>query len=334
MGLHSGRSLRILCVGRIKRLQYQLVKALGENINEAQICQMALWRVPRWIDEKNGADCDLLLAAVPQWNWNRLRGPDTFIIPDWVIGEVCLKTLMTIRPNHSRAQDLRLIKKYELQPGVVEHPRNIRMFYDTMHVPLIYSSHGSLAVQVPYPRMAKRFRTSDLMFVMKEDEPIAGMGIDFATTPPTLFALGIKKPIDTHRKMGVVAASYHFALERLANQGYATASVGLSRPFLDDGVLQYKRKFGTCITGCHDQYTLLRILNRSESLEAFLVNSPFIHRTFSDPHTHGLTGAVFVANGTLLSEVSRRDIIAHYALDGLDGLFLHQQGVPPHLLSR
>lgn len=87
-----------------------------------------------------------------------------------------------------------------------------------------------------------------------------------------------------HVHNGVIAAIYHFSLLHLAELGYSRADVGESRPFLVDGVLRYKAKWGLRLYPGTPKWFALTLTRPSPGANAFLVNNPFVYQ--ADAHWH------------------------------------------------
>ncbi len=98
--------------------------------------------------------------------------------------------------------------------------------------------------------------------------------------------------LDGNRELvdaGVLAATYEFSLQHLEKNGFRSVSLGQTQAFLNDGVLQFKRRFGHTISGTTEHKYVARILSDTPAARAFLKSNPLIFQ-LSD----GLRGAVFV----------------------------------------
>ncbi len=316
-GRRGGREMRVLCVGRVGRVPYLTDAILAPEARVHETRRTMLWKVADMLQDDAGFGCDLMLAAVPPWSWTGLWGPESFLVPDWVEGETDLAVFFATPPNRSRAEDLRRVHRHRLRPYVMRKPRDIRGFYDTMHLPYIRRQHGALAEEVPHAEMSRRFLDSDLLLVESESEPIAGIGIDTSGSIPRLFGLGVLEPIDRHLAMSAVGAAYQFSFEYLAAAGHSRVGLGYSRPLIDDGVLQYKRKWGQRLCASYEQSTLLRILRHGPAVHDFLLNTPLIHVT-----PQGLMGAVFTETG-VVPEAFHPKKSATWMVEGLEGVVIH-----------
>ena len=331
----SGTSIRILGIGNQGVSEFLRDRFLTEDRREIPLGRQNLLAVRQMIGHPERDQIDILLASVPRLIRNWLRGPNSFLIPTWVKGELSLETLWSAPPSSSWKSDLKLIRKHRLRPRIIERPTEFRDFYDAMHVPYIQETHASLAEIVPYEEMALRFQHSDLVLVEHDGAVVGGGGIDDSTGVPTLFALGLREPFSVHRDMGVIAAVYQFCFERMAAKGYSRAGMGYSRPLLDDGVLRFKRKFGMEIVDGHPNCVLLRVLRITPAIQALLESTPFIHRDFNTNLRAVLTGAVFQTGATAPDAAALIRLARQYDYAGLNELVLHSWGAfPPQALPR
>ena len=95
-------------------------------------------------------------------------------------------------------------------------------------------------------------------------------------------------------KNGVLAAVYHFGIPYLQGQGYRFQQLGGVRPFLSDGVFQFKRKFGAMVTRAHfdsPRWFAAFFGHPARALHGFLAKNPFIVED-----EHGLCGAALGEN--------------------------------------
>ncbi len=130
-------------------------------------------------------------------------------------------------------------------------------------------------------------------------------------------------------------ALYHFSLQYLEEKGYKKALMGWSRPFLRDGVLQFKKKWSQRITDGHDSGFALQLLSPTPAVKAFLCNNPFIYK-----NRGRFYGAVFADGAKPLSSEDVRQIDKDYYHPGLSRLLVYCFGqekpplpgpVPPEL---
>ncbi len=89
---------------------------------------------------------------------------------------------------------------------------------------------------------------------------------------------GIKGDPKAALERGVVEALYYFSLDWLHNQGVQSVDLGQSHPFLDDGILRFKSKWGASVeasqTGIHN--LAVRCLDNNWLCRHLLANHPLV----------------------------------------------------------
>ena len=115
-----------------------------------------------------------------------------------------------------------------------------------MYVPHITRIHGNKSFLVPYHEIKEKAKDCELLLIKNNKEYIAGLLIryDSKKNIPRLWQLGIKDGNLVYVKAGAMGALYYYALNHLKEKGYKKVNFYLSRAFLNDGVLQYKKKWG------------------------------------------------------------------------------------------
>ena len=94
--------------------------------------------------------------------------------------------------------------------------------------------------------------------------------------------------------------------------------VGWSKPFLDDGVLQFKRKWAQVITDSRFWGTGLVISSLTPAVKSFLRRNPFIFK-----HDELLYAAVFVDADRAFSSEEIGEITKEYFHEGLSGMMIY-----------
>lgn len=129
------------------------------------------------------------------------------------------------------------------------------------------------------------------------------------------WSAGVKDGDTAYVKAGALAALYYFRAQHLLAKKHSRCDVGLSRPFLKDGVLQYKNKWGLELTSHNDKLFVLKFSQDSAGTRAFMRNNPFIYLD-----GQRLQGAVFrdpeKSDDTATLERLRKD----YHISGMAGL--------------
>ena len=271
----DGERARVLCAAQERDRRYLLRRFLGDTYRERCIGRRWLREIPR-VTVQEGRGC-CLVAVKTLGHFRRLLKPEQWLyVPGWVAGDVDLPLDPGVLRMETVRSDLRKIRKNTLRFHVTHDLKQLRDFYDHMYAPYIAQTHGGSAVIMPYESMKAAFPHCELLLVMQADEPIAGMLVSYAGATPRLWSLGIRDANRDFVRAGAIGALYHFSLQHLQEKGYAKAHLGLSRAFLRDGVLQYKKKLGMRLFRTGREWFAVRILDDSGATRTLLRETPVI----------------------------------------------------------
>jgi hypothetical protein len=159
-----------------------------------------------------------------------------------------------------------------------------------------------------------------LLKVIRNELAIAG-ALVVTGQSPRLWAIGAQGDNPECRKCSAYTAAYHFAAEYLAGQGHDNMHMGMSRGFLNDGILQYKNKWDQRVIGVDTTGYILKILRPAAGSDAFLAGNPYVY--MDDDR---LFGAVFLGPDAGESEKDIRRLRKKYFLAGLSGLKIFRLG--------
>jgi hypothetical protein len=311
----SEQPLSVLCasVG-----SYPLDLVFGDSYRKHPVGRTWLWNLPRAVREK-GRGCALALIGVRNPYLRLVNLTNGFVIPAWVRGEVDLPLGTAVLSKSSVKSDLRRIRKNRLQFCVTRDLKHFHDFYHRMYVPYITEAHGRSAFIWPYEAMKSEFDNCELLLIDKEGQSIAGILITYAKKTPRLWSLGVRDADRRHVEEGAVTALFYFSFRHLEKNGHRVADVGLSRPFLDDGVIRYKRKWGVRIVGTSTDWFVLKLLSSTPGARGFIRSHPFIFRSGD-----GLSGAIFVDSAWTSSPEELERIHLRHSIPGLARLRLYR----------
>ncbi len=299
---------------------YPLELGFGDSYRKCHAGRAWLWSLSRAVKAK-GQGCALALIGVRGPYLRLVKLADSFLIPSWVSGEVDLPLGSSILESSSVRSDIRRIRKHKLHFSITRDPERFHEFYHRMYVPYISAAHGRSAFILPYDAMKSEFGNCELLLVTKEGRSIAGILITYEKSTPRLWSLGVRDADRSHVKEGTVTALFYFSFMHLEENGYRVANVGFTRPFLDDGVLRYKQKWGARIIGASAECFVLKLLSNTPGASGFLGSHPFIFRSGDE-----LSGAAFVDSASASSPAELRRIHQRYSLAGLAKLGLYRLG--------
>ena len=221
--------------------------------------------------------------------------PGDFSLPLWVDCDVDLSAERTYAKSESMRGDLRKIRNNQLTWKVSGKRDDFEFFFEKIYLPTVTSSHGRAALLASQHKRLQQIEsgTMELIQVMRDDQFIAGVTIDYRDDVPGLRDSGVLDGSPDIKKLAAITATYLFAMDYLASKGYSKVGFGRSRSFLDDGVLNFKRKFRPVIIGGSDDSLLLRIRHLDDSTRSMLCSSPCVswqsgklHRTYFRDESH------------------------------------------------
>ena len=294
--------------------------AFGRSYEEHYLGKLWLWKIDRTVKEK-GCECSLMVLEAPE-SLRRLLMKNCFYIPGWIFGEVDISDDSSLFKNSSLQSDLRRIRKNRLHFEVRNEIDQLYNFYHNMYVPYISKAHDNRAIITDYDFLVHEFRKCDLLLIKKDQIYIAGCLISHKGNEPRLWSLGVKDANTAYINDGAIGALFYFAVKHLKGRGYNKVNFGLSRPFMNDGVLRYKKKWGLKIISADKIGFMIEPLSQTDGLCGFLLNNPFIFL-----EKQNFNGAIFVNNEHSFTGKDFERIYKDYYLPGMSHLNIYFNGV-------
>lgn len=243
---------------------------------------------------KETLGCSIGIIAGPQRILNWMCRDDDICVPWWIDAELDIEKALDCadRPK-SLKDDLRRIRKNNLGFKLSMSLEDFKFFYERIYMPTITTSHGASALSSCYQERCAEIRAgkAKLMFVTKDGKPIGGVLLDYQNEIPALRDIGILDSNKELLKTGVITAAYFFAMQTLKKNGYNKVCLGLSRSFLNDGVLTFKQKWRPTLIETSQESFLIRVSRLSMASRSFLRSSSYIAGDEGDFHF-----AFFAAN--------------------------------------
>ncbi|MFT7879759.1 MAG: hypothetical protein ABXS91_05110 [Sulfurimonas sp.] len=315
----SKTPLSILCSANDWDRSYLAKITLEDDYREYYVGRSWLWNIRRTA-QKAKQEPSMIIVSVKNSRRKFLETGNWFYIPVWIDGTTDLPLKPEIKKKETLKSDLRKIKKSAFEFEVSRDRQQLDDFYHNMFTPFIRKVHGDCAYILPYEKMKKHYEEDkgELLLIKKGNEYIAGMLILYTKNKPLFKSLGIRDGNLEYVKNGIIGALYHFSLQYLEKKNFSTVSYGLSRGFLRDGVLQYKKKWGHRVDITSGNTFALRVLSYTEATKYFLENNPFI---IEDKGS--LDGIVFLNEENIDSPQKLEQLTKVYAYPGLSRLFYY-----------
>jgi len=239
-----------------------------------------------------------------------------FVIPRWISAIIDISGASPIfTKNKSIKNDIRRINKNKLIYQLTREDSQFDYFYYNMHKPYINKIHGDRAFICEYNLIKKRFKSNaDLLLIKKENEFVAGSIFFYKKNQGSISYIGVKDGKLDYVKDGAIQAIFYFASILLKRKGLKNINFGLSRPFLNDSILRYKKKWypHLAFKKWTEKVFLMKIGHKTCGLKNFLINNPFIFIK-----ENKLNAAIFIDDNQAPSKESLRRIYKYHNFNGI-----------------
>lgn len=244
-----------------------------------------------------------------------------FFLPRFVSGEVDFSTAHQQMRKKNVKSDLKRIRKNRLECEVTKDLVLFEEFYRTMYVPHITKTFGAAAAMTDAVKFREQSKKDcELLLVIQDGERIAGNAIVYEKGRARGWAIGVKNGDERYKKQGALAALYYFEICHLEKRGYSRVHYGGSRPFLRDGAIQYKKKWGMHFTGRIRAGFLLKPLRDTPGVRGFLRHNPFVHAAGPDLHYQG---AIFADSSDADTSTYIKDIHKNFYFPGMECMMVY-----------
>jgi hypothetical protein len=317
---NSGDQISVIFAGTVINKNYIRHLIFGDAFEEQYIEKRFFWNIlqSQRLKRFNGS---IIVMEMEKNLKEHLPKEDSFLIPCWLSGEMDLsKDLAKTVSTNIKRNIKKIVEKnfhYEIQDGM----KDFDNFYRTMYFPYVNRRYSDEAVVWSYEEMKKEFVKCILLLVRRENDEIAGTLINMREEIPRLWVIGIKDGNFELVKEGAMHAIWYYFFKYFEEKGIRRVSLGYTRSFFDDGVLQYKKQWGMKIAGASREYFCVKPLDGSGGVISFLQNNPFIYEEGGR-----LKGAIFEAvEGFSEGRVTERHK-RKYFMPGIDEISIFDSG--------
>jgi hypothetical protein len=286
----SGEPLAVICAADEQTRHYLSHLLFGDGAREVDLGRVWLWQLlsGAWA-RKRGCTLVMIEAYEPI---PRLLDEDVwFRIPIWINGTATLPVSSDVLKHKSLGSDFRRAREHGLHGRVTKESGCFDDFYHNMYVPHVIKAHGSSVHVTPYDAMKARMTDGELILISDGERDIAGMTIVYDDGSPRFWSMGVRDGDREFLKRGALTALFDVATRHLTAKHFDSVSLGLSRAFLNDGVLLYKRKWAHRLEAAVPGRIALRAVAATPASKSFLHNNPFIFE-----QSGKFYGAVFAAD--------------------------------------
>lgn len=280
-----------------------------------------LWKMQK--APKAAGDVSLVFSDLDASYLRFLPAEHGITIPSWVHGEAKLPRGPKEKSSSAVRVALRKIRQNSLQPEITHDQEHLDDFYDNMYVPHVTLRFGGSAYVAPRERVQRYFEKGELLLIKKDGKSIAGQLIYYEDSCANMAWMGVRDANWEFVRNGALLAVYEFTFRRAEEKGCHTLDMTRARPFLHDGLLQFKKTWSFGLKRPVSHKFLLRVVSDSPATRAFLQDMPFIFERRGE-----IKGAVFVNGETPLTVDTLRSIGKVHLHDGMSELVVFQ--LSPH----
>ena len=204
-------------------------------------------------------------------------------IPEWVTIKVDIsEPLEKVYSNctNGMKEEIKKIKKYGFTYEITEDIDKLRFFYNKMYLPYISWKYGKFGRVYNYYTIKNFFnRGCKILFIKQNDQYLFG-GVFLQKDKEVITSYaGVMQGKYDRIKQGLITASYYYLIQHSKEIGANLVDFGSCRPFVKDGLYNYKRKWGALIgksgNECAQIYSI-KFLSDKNEVNTFFENNPLV----------------------------------------------------------
>ncbi len=188
-----------------------------------------------------------------------------------------------------------------------------------MYLPYIPRKFGE-STELVGPRFMRLFFEAGLLLLVKKGaEAVSGSVITVGDRSVKAMVIGVKEGSEGHIRKGALAACYYFTVLWAKGKGYRSVDFGECRPFFDDGLFYFKKRWGMRLERYRHRSNVfgMRVGSPTSAALDFLGANPFIIQG-----REGLEGRILTGSAHPLSLEELKTILRSYLVPGLERLIV------------
>jgi hypothetical protein len=240
----DGRIVRVLLLDDAAQYKFWIARILDDRPAPKTIGRVSIFQLMR----RSGpvANCDLVLCPVNPILERILSRRGFLIVPRFVDCILDLsRPLADILKRRGIKRELQSLRRYGYEFGVDRSPSAFDEFFHEMLAPTAARRHQELAHQSSYEELREAYRSGCILTCHRSGEWLGG----FLLLPHADGVLraangGWRGGSDELMKEHIFSALMHELIRYAKCEGHERLHLGSSVPFVDDGPLRYKLKWG------------------------------------------------------------------------------------------
>ena len=274
----AGKPLKILFAGPEDLRNSVLKRAFGPGASERYLGRVPL-RLSCEAIAPRAPGADIVVRHTRHALEGLPRGSVLARLPAWVRTEIDLRWPECLaRGKQKIARIGRATGRAGFSAERARSEAEFVDFYDAMHLPFVLSRHGQAASVQKRGEVLAGLRTGrvELLLVKKDGQVVAGGTVEFTGRRARFWQIGVRGGDPALIEAGAAGAVYYHVLSLCRERGTAVLNLGHSRPFVRDGVFEYKRMLGAYIASGWYSGIDLAVPRLTPGAVDFLADNPLI----------------------------------------------------------
>jgi hypothetical protein len=320
---YGKKNLKVLFCGNRNSLLYLTDLLFFNKPKQEYLGKNLAWKISKILNSYSHS-LDLTILKTDKFLYKFFQKKGFVIIPEWISITLDIsKPIEEIKKNFKKSakEDLIKIKKYNYSYEATTDAEKFDHFFYKIRQEYFSKRVGEQALpgSTAYHDIRCTFNNGKLFLLKRDEKYVAGFII-----------VKHKNNIISPHFMGIIEHPYMDQAAGSAliysficwakEQKFDTITFGLTRPFLDDGSLRFKRKWGMVINKDHRFRSIfaLRFNNfENDAVYDFLEHNPFIHY-----EKNNLLGFIFLKETESNDKV--QEITKKYYIPGLSSVIVIQ----------
>lgn len=279
---HSKKNLTVLFIGDEKIFPYLSSILFLNDPKIEKSFSLFIWNIKKKID-RNNLSIDAIFIKNDRFYSHYFEKQGYIVIPEWISTTLDVsEPLEKIYEKFSKSikEDIRKIKKYGYSYEISQDSSKLEMFYYKMYLPYISWKYGIFIKYANFYSIKHIFEQGGKILFIKRDNEyfFGGLFLKKKDMIQATYAGVMDGKFDCI-KQGVIAGSYYYLIKYAKKIGVKSINFGSCRPFKNDGLYSYKRKWGIKIEKIGSENAenyFLMLLNDNKGMQSFLKNNPVI----------------------------------------------------------
>lgn len=315
---HAG--LTVIQIGRESLDPYIVRLLYGEFLKSEKVGSVPAWNLARAI-RRWEARADLIFFRNTQFQPPGELACRMLMLPYFAQQVVDLPSSSSGLLSHffneathwTLKSNLRSIRKARFEHEFTRDPELLNYFYHQLYVPYIKERYLDTAEIISWPSFQDVYGGMELLLIRRKGQIVAGCVNQQIGNTYRMHVAGVLCADKDFLKTGIVSALYWFSFGEAHRLGCREVDLGVSRPFLQDGLLVYKKKWRSRITASIYRRPGLWLLPCG--------NRPLMYRALEDnpffcEQDGRLTGLIFLGDHTVLNDKELAGYLQHVFCSG------------------